>query len=131
MHHAPVVRVLQGVADLEGDVDGLIPGYLLPLGDLGAERSPGHVLHGVPGQAILLPGVDELDDVRMVERAEGPHLPAEPLAKPRAAAELRRQDLDGDLRPGLLVEGLVDGPHPALTQLAVDEIGSEARRTLV
>ena len=67
---AVIVSVLEGRADLQGDIQHLPPGQvILFLQDI-FEAGPIDIFHRVEVKAVFQAGLEEADNVRMVELAE-------------------------------------------------------------
>ncbi len=84
------------------------------------EVAPLEVLHRQVRRAVLLAQVVDRDDVAVRQLRGGPGLAEEPLAMVGVAVELAGDDFDGDDTGQQGIEGLVDRPHAALTQLEDD-----------
>ncbi len=69
-----------------------------------------------------LAGVDDADDVRMVELRDGARLAAEALELVRVRGDLAVHELDRDLALQHRVEGAIDGRHAAGADLGVQAI---------
>lgn len=131
MDDAGVVGRLEGLADLDGDVDGFAPGDAFvtvePLGECFAFD----VLHDVVVGLVRSTMLEEPDDVWAFEFLERLDLAVEPGEKAGFAGEGRREHLDGDLISGLLVSGEIDGSHTAGPEDLVDEVGANPFWNLV
>src|SRR6266700_7528257 len=79
-------------------------------------------LHGNESLAILLPGVIDRANIRMIQRGCGLRLPLETSQGLSVSGNLLRQKLESDetMEPGVL--GLVDHTHTAAAQLLQDAI---------
>ncbi len=111
MHDQVLVGVLDGVADVEEELQPLAHAELLTIA-IAIERFAVHVLHHEVGIAFLgFAGVEQARDVRVVQAGEDLPLGAEAqteLALHRAAVD----DLDCDLR-GVLTIGALAEVHGA------------------
>ena len=85
------------------------------------QRPPGHELHHDGGPPVLLDGVVDADDVRVVEAGRGDGLAAEALDDDGVVGQRRLQQLDRDLP----IEDRV-GRHPHLAHAAVSQSPVEA-----
>ena len=83
--------------------------------------SPGHVGHDVVEEAVGFAGVDQAEDVRMLEAGGDLDLGEEAIAADDGT-EFGVEDLDGDLAGVLQVFGEVDGGHAALAELALEAV---------
>ena len=85
------------------------------------------VLHGHVEASVLLAGVMDRDQVRMLHRRRQPALAAEPQRVGVVAGELRGEDLE---RPDPIegeMAGAVDDPHAAAADLGLDQVTGELR----
>src|SRR5262249_37666376 len=78
-------------------------------------------LHRVPVVSVLLAGVVELDDVRMLELGERLDLALEALEEARLLGQVGSENLDGGLAAGDLFLGEMDAPHAAAPDLARED----------
>jgi hypothetical protein len=113
----PLVGVLDRIAGLEEEAQALPDVQSVPVAE-GREGLTGDVLHGEEGAAIGgLPGLVEAGDPGVLEEHEDAALPLEP-SQYLGAAELRPEDLEGDLFPDrLALEGEEDLPESSLADL--------------
>src|SRR2546425_6954743 len=79
------------------------------------------VRHHVVEEAVGLAGVDQRQDVGVVEASGNLDLAEEPLRAERAG-QLGVQNLDCDLAMVLPIMGKVDRGHPAAAELALDRV---------
>ena len=86
-----------------------------------AQRLPRHERHRVPEQPVHLAGVDQAEDVRVLEVGGDLDLLEEPLGTDDGG-EFRSQHLEGDLALVAEVVSQVDGGHAAGTELPVDAV---------
>jgi hypothetical protein len=77
--------------------------------------------HDVVEEPAGLAGVEQREDVRVLQLGRDVDLTQEPLWAD-GGGQLGSQDLDGDLAVVLEVVGQVDGGHAALAQLARDPV---------
>jgi hypothetical protein len=120
--HASVVGVLEGGRHLEGQVEHLGPGQSALLGEQGFEAGAGDVLPDEVVAVLLGAGLEEADDVGVVELAEDVDLALEVQAEAGLDRQLRRQHLDrglGRFAGGIAVRP-VDGAHAAAAEFLVD-----------
>ena len=128
--HAVAVRVVQRVGDVGRDAHRLVDAQLLLAIELGAQRLALDVGHHVVQEAIGGAGVEQGQDVGVLERGGGLDLLDEPVGTEHRG-QLGPEHLDGDLAVVLEVGGQIDGGHAPLAQLpfeavAVGQGGGEA-----
>jgi len=78
------------------------------------------------GIAVVLAGIEDRDQVRVVEGAHGFRFLLEAPQPIGIGGGVRGQDLDGDLAPEPVVARAVDLPHPARAQGSQDFVRSQA-----
>jgi hypothetical protein len=115
-------RVGHFARDAQRIVDGKVSLALA----LGAERFARDIRHHVVQQTAGVSGVEQGQDVRVLQLRGGLDLAQEPLAAERGA-EVRVQDLDRDLTVVPHVLGEVHRGHPARTDLALDTVAMLVR----
>jgi hypothetical protein len=125
MNDAVVMGELEGGAELEGGVEHRSPRQPAFFLKKFFEVLAGDILHGVVVVAIVVAGVIEADDVRMVELFEDADLALEALQETRLLGQLRSEDLHRrphSIRPGrrFLVRQK-NLAHAAAAQLAVED----------
>jgi len=112
--HPGRVGRLQGPGHLQGDADRprrLEPPLLVQ--DLG-EGPPGQVLHDhVQGAVGSLAEVGQVDDVLVVDPADGLRFPTEALDRVGGGWQVVSQQLEREHPPEHLVPGDIDRGHPA------------------
>ncbi len=118
---AVAMRVIQRRADFGGDAHGIRDGELLLSRQAIAERLALDERHDVVRRAVDLAGIDQPQDVGVLQVGDGLDLTQEPLGADDGR-ELGAQHLDGDLAVVLEVVGEVDGGHAALAELALDRV---------
>ena len=111
MHDAVLVRVVEGLADLDGEIDHLAPGDGPPLFEDLVQGIPLDELHGDVGGPRRSPHRQEPDDVGMAELLEDLRLAHESFVDLPALGDLPAHDLDGRGLPGGIVDPSVDDPH--------------------
>ena len=121
------VGVLEGVADLDDDLDGFLLAEDVPVGDVVGDGLALDVLHDEIVVAARLADVDGLDDVRVVELAGGLPFLVEPLHVLGILAESTRQDLDRDAAVEAELLALIDDGHRAGAELAEDLVPGDLR----
>ena len=126
MDDAVIVDMLEGRADLEGDVDGVAPRELAAHVDEVVEPASLDELHGVPVMPVLVAGVVELDDVRMRELGERLDLAFEALEEAGVLGEIGGEDLEGGLSAGDEFLGEMDASHAAAPDLAREDPAAES-----
>ena len=97
MDHAVAVRAIERVGDLDRVADTSL-GRQRAACEPRGQRLALEELHDQVGDAVLLAEVVQDADVRMVQRADDAGFAIEALAELRVGGELRRQDLDRDVR---------------------------------
>ena len=112
VNHALTVRVVDGVADLAGEVERPVELERALARDDVLERLALHVLHHDEEDVVLLLGRDDGDDVGMADAGEQSRL-AEQLAEVESLAV---RDLDRDLLVDPGVVGEVDGTETAAAE---------------
>ena len=121
MDDAALVGVLQGAADLAGDLErGLQRELALPCQPL-AERLALGVGHDVVEQAVGLSGIVEWEHVRVLERGGDADLAEEPLAA-QHRRQLGLEHLDGDPPVVLQVLSEKHDRHPAVAELPLHAV---------
>ncbi len=96
-------------------------GKLLLAGEAGAEGLALDEGHHIVEETVGLAGVDQSEDVRVLEAGGGLDLGEEALAADDGA-QLGVEDLDGDLAAVLQVLGEIDGGHATLAELALEAV---------
>ena len=96
MDDAAVVGVFQGRGELTSDLQHLAPGQSALPFEHGVEAGAGDVLHGEPGPAVVDAGIEEADDVGVVEMADNFDLTLEAQHEARLGGQFGGQHLDGD-----------------------------------
>jgi hypothetical protein len=115
------VRVVQRTRHLLRDRECLLdPELVLPI-QLVAERLAADEGEDVVEEAVRLAGVDEGEDVGMIEPRRDLDLGEEPLGTEHGA-ELGAKDLEGDVAVELAVAGEVDDRHATGAELALDDV---------
>ena len=126
MDDAVIVDMLEGRADLEGDVDHIAPRKPAAMLDQIVEPAPLDEFHGVPVMTLVVTGVVELDDVRMGELGESLDLAFESLEKAGLLGEVGSEDLDRGLPTGDFFLGEMDAPHAAAPDFAREDPSAES-----
>ena len=123
MDHTTVVRVLQCLGHRSRYLHRLINGQLLLAVDSLPERFPLHMRHDIEQEAVRLAGVEQRQDVRVLQVGRGLDLSEEAFG-PYYSSQLGLQDLERDLSLVLEVVGEVDRGHPALTKFTLDAVAA-------
>ena len=121
MDHALAVRVVDGVADLAGEVERAVQLERALERDDVLERLALHVLHHDEEDVVLLLGGRDGDDVRMADAGEQARL-AQQLAEVETLA-VRHLDRDLLVDPGVVRE--VDGTETAAAERRDDLVLAE------
>ena len=119
------MRLLQALADLRGDIEGLVQRQRPPLDPL-LQRLALVVRHHEVELAVgrLVDLVDGAD-VGVVQRRGRLGFLQEPLLGRLVAGQVRREELDGDLALEAGVLGRVDDPHAAVAEFGADRVRAE------
>jgi len=125
--HPPPVGVVQRVRHLGGDPHGLVDRELGVAVELAPQRLALDVGHDVVQEAGGLAGVEEGEDVGVLELGGGGDLLHEPLGA-QDRGEVGFQDLERDLALVPEVLGEIDRGHAALAQLALQPVAVDQRR---
>ena len=105
----------------DGDADRFVDRELLLALERRAKRLAFDVRHHVEQQPVRLAGVEQRQQVRMLQIRRDPDLGQKPLGAEHRA-ELRLQHLERDLAVVLEVVREVDGRHAAGADLALDQV---------
>ena len=119
--HAVLVRVLERVGHGDRDLDRFVDAELGLAVELGAERLAVDERHHVVEEAVGGAGIEEREDVRMLQRRGGLDFHHEAVGADHGG-ELGLQDLERHLAVVLQVLGQVHGGHAALAELALDQV---------
>jgi hypothetical protein len=95
------------------------------LAHLGGKVVPVDEAHGDEERAVLLAGLVDGDDVRMLERGRHARLALEAPAELRVGRELGHDDLERHAAVEAAVDREVDHAHAAAPDLALDVVGAE------
>jgi hypothetical protein len=121
VNYPMLVGVLQCSGQLPGDRQSLLdPELLFPLEFL-AERLASNERNHVPEQTTALTGIDEGEDVWMIQLCCEADLGKEPLPA-QHCGYVRAKDLESDVAVVSHVMREVDSGHPAAPELAVEAI---------
>ena len=125
MHDARAVGLRQPLADLRGDVDGVVQRQRSPLDPL-LQRLARVVRHHEVELAVVR-FVDLVDraDVGVVQRRRRFGLLEEALLGRLVAGQIGRQDFDRHLTVKARVVGRVDDPHAAVAEFGEDRVRAE------
>jgi hypothetical protein len=115
------VGVVQGVGHFRRDLHRLLDPQLVLAIEPGAERFALDIGHDVIEEAVGLTGIEQRQDVRVLQLGGGGDLLHEPLGA-EDGSQLGFQDLDRDLAIVLQVLGEVHRGHAAPPQLALDAV---------
>ena len=91
-----------------------------------AERLPLHVWHDVVEKAVGLARVEQGQDVRVLQPGRDLDLAGEPL-RAQGGRELGTEHFDGDLAAGASGLRPGDDGHPALPELALEQVAGAQR----
>ena len=126
MDDALAMRVIERARERGRVAYSLRNGKVLLPGEPVLQRFARDERHHVEGGSVHLPGVDQAEDVRVLQVRGGPDLGEESLG-PDGGGEVRPQHLDRDCSLVADVAREVDGGHTADTQLALDLIAAGER----
>ena len=125
VHHPLAVCVGERVRHLGKDPHHLIDREFAPLGQSVPEGDPLHVRHHVVEEPVGLTGVEEGEDVRVLQPRGHLDLAEEAFAAERGG-EVGTEDLHRHPAAMLDILGQVDGGHPPGAELTKDPVfGSE------
>lgn len=114
------MRIIQRIEHFASDSDPLVNGKLR----LSAEPIPETLAlqkgHDVVQDATGLPGVEQGENVRMLELGGDPDLPQEPLAPQRA--QLTAKHFDSDRPVVLEIPGMEHRSHCSMAELPLDQV---------
>ena len=116
-----LVRRLESVAHLDGDVDGLLDRQR-PRRHHFPERRAGNVRHGDERDAVRLSGVVDRADVRVAERRGGAGFVEQALPIGVGEVSVGWQYLDGGVPAEARVLGPVNNPVSSAPQLLDDVV---------
>ena len=121
MNHAALVRVLERAGDLPRDGHRFLYAELLLAIELGPERFAPHEGLDVPQELIGLAGVDQREDVRMIEPRGDLHF-IEKSDDAEVRGDFWAQNLERDLAVVLQLAREVHCPHAAGPDFAFDRV---------
>jgi hypothetical protein len=119
--HAVLVRVVERFRDGDRDAHRLLHRELLLALEPGAERFALHVRHHVPQQAARLAGVEQRQQVRVLEVGGDADLREEALTAEHGA-QLGVEHFQGDEAVVPDVAGEIHRRHPAAAQLPLEGV---------
>ena len=115
------VRVIQRACHLGRNPDRFAHGELLLALELATEGLAFHEGHHVVEELARRPGVEEWQEVRVLEPGGNANLREEPVS-PEYRGELRSEDLQCHLPLMLEVLSLIDRSHAAAAELVLDRV---------
>ncbi len=121
MDHAGTVGHRQRLGDLAQQPHRVGHRQLAGASQALAEGLALHVGHHVVEEAVGVAGVEQAEDVRMLQPRRDGDLPREALGAERSG-QLGAQHLHRDVAVVLEVAGEIDRRHPALPQLPLDRV---------
>ena len=113
------VGIGQGVRNLTGDTDCFADGDLVLAPEAVGQRLAVHVRHGVERHAVHVAGVEQRQDVWVLEMRGDLDLAREP-ARAQYGREVRFQNLHGNAALELAVARQVDVGHPTAANGSLD-----------
>ena len=121
MYHAPAVGIVERPGHRLGDVESLLDGELGLALELVAQGLALDEGHDVVEKTVHRPGVEERNDVRVLQVGSRLDLCQEAFGSDYSSS-FRLQDLQRHFALVLQVVGQVDCGHPTLTQLSLDGV---------
>jgi hypothetical protein len=121
MYYVLPMGILQGERHLAGDLHRRLDRQLDLSPEPVAQRLAPDIGHGVPGPAGYRAGVEDREDVRMLQPGGEADLAEEPLGA-QAGGDLRVEHLEGHRPIVLEVLRQVDRGHPTAAKLALDAV---------
>ena len=91
------------------------------------QRVAGDVLHHQEQRVAVFANLENLADVRMIDRGHGHRLAAQTLARVRVSRQLARQQLDGNLTIEPRVAGAIDLAHASGPEGGHNLVAAESR----
>ena len=126
MHHALAVRVVQGRGDLLGHPQHVL--HVQAGAQVPVQVAPAQVLHRQIRRLAVEPGVQDADDVGMVEALDDGGFLLEAIARRWNRERFRRQELDGHLARICLLHGQIHPRRTAGADQALDSVARKRRR---
>ena len=127
MDGAASVCEVEGRGDRPGNAQRLIERQRAFLLKALAEAPALDVRHHVIDEAIRLAGIDERQDVGVLELRREPDLAQEPLGA-EEGGKFRAEHLDCDQAVVLQIASEIDRGHPAATEFALDRVAARKGR---
>jgi hypothetical protein len=124
MEEPALVRFLQRFGDLAGQSQGLGQPERAVL-QAPVERVAGDVLHDQEDRVALFADLEDLADVRMIERGHRHRFAPQPLPRLHVGGGGGWEQLDRDLTIETGVVGAIDLAHAALTDLGDEAVAAE------
>ena len=121
VHHPLGVGRGQGVHHLGQDLDGVVDREFALPGQPVAQRFPGDVGHHEPVEPVAFAGIEQGQDMGMLQPGGDLDFPEEPLAA-EGGGDLGPEDLHRHLAVMPQVFGQVDRGHPPAAELALDGV---------
>jgi len=118
MHDARCVRCLEPADDLQEDRARGGPRKSTAGAEELLEVGAPEVLHDVVGRPVALAVVEDLHDVRVLDRRGGAGLREKPTRRGRVLGQSGLEDFDRDTFAQVQIEPLVDAAHTAASDLA-------------
>jgi hypothetical protein len=112
VNNALVVRDFESVGNLASYTHCFVLGERIPALDAIRQTLSFHERHHVEGEPVQLPGVDQRQDVRVLETCDEPDLLEESL-RTRARRDRGHEHLDRDRTSVLEILGRIHDGHPA------------------
>jgi hypothetical protein len=117
------MSVVERLSDVRGDPHRIVHGKLMLTVDAVAEGLALDVRHDVEQEAVGLAGIEQRQDVWMLEVGCDLDL-GQKAFSPDNRSQFRLQDLEGHFAVVLEVVGQVDRGHAALAQFTLDGIAA-------
>ena len=128
MHDSPVVRVLQGGANLHCQTGDFAPVKATPGDEFLLQVSSLHKLHRIEQLTFLFSESEHLDNVGVVELLQRLDFRHKPFAKVDVVDQCGRQHLDGHTQVGLFINALVDRAHAPASQKLLNAVRAKVFR---
>ena len=116
---------IESTAHLFGDTNRLLGERIATHSQELVQARARDVAHGEKQNAVRVAGIEDGNDVRMVERSSELGLAQEASPELVVVRELGRDDLERRLPLEAIVRSEVDGPHPATSQQRLERVPAE------
>ncbi len=124
MHDPARMRFVQGLGDLDSDLQRFLEGRRSPPQPVG-QSFAFQMLHHQEADPVLRADIVQGADVRMIQRRNCPSLALHPLFEIEIVGEVCRQNLDGNIAPQPCIASAIHFAHAAGAERRQDFIGTE------